>query len=59
MSFLTTALVNHYILQQGYTTEPGYFSIPGNLTGIHVDTEGTYRADFGALGVLELQVERY
>jgi len=52
-------LVNHYILQQGYTIEPGYFAITGNLTGIHVASEGIYRADFGALGVLELQVERY
>jgi 2-keto-4-pentenoate hydratase len=50
-------LVNNYILQQGYTIEPGYFAITGNLTGIHVATEGTYRADFGALGVLELQVQ--
>ena len=49
-------LVNNYILQQEYTIEPGYFVIPGNLTGIHVATEGTYRADFGTLGVLELQV---
>jgi 2-keto-4-pentenoate hydratase len=50
-------IVNHFILEQGYTIARGQVIIPGNLTGIHVGEAGRYEADFGALGSVELEVQ--
>lgn len=49
-------IVNDFALAEGYPIRAGHFIIPGNQTGIHIGMAGHYRANFGALGQVELQV---
>ena len=50
-------IVNDFVLTNGYGIEPGQFIIGGNLTGIHPAKVGIYRASFGPLGTLSLEVK--
>ncbi|MGD9604517.1 MAG: hypothetical protein AB7O21_06180 [Gammaproteobacteria bacterium] len=49
-------VVNEFALKQGYTVEPGFVIIPGNLTGIHAGAAGAYTVDYGPLGVVTFTV---
>ena len=50
-------IVNEFVLKNGYEIQPGQFIIGGNLTGIHPAKVGSYRASFGSLGTLSLEVK--
>jgi 2-oxo-hept-3-ene-1,7-dioate hydratase len=49
-------VVNEFVLKHDYQIAPGQIIIPGNLTGLHPGLPGSYRVDYGALGVVVFEV---